>query len=98
MLTGFSLLQLFGYYLKMKGSHMRETAVFQSDALPNERCFYILNKVAMSEWDTLFFFYGVVICVGGLGFIGYLAMLSESLYSQWDSSWVNSAVGILSAI
>ncbi len=102
MLTGFSLLQLFGYYLKMKGSHMREGEISHTPDIVNEsnheRRFDIFKKVAQTEWDTLFFFYGVVMCVGGLGFIGYLEMISETMYSQWDPTWANSAVGVLSAI
>jgi len=102
MLTGFSFLQLFGYYLKMKGSHMREKAIKHTPEIVADPCddrrFDIFKKVAQTEWDTLFFFYGVVMCVGGLGFIGYLAMISETLYTQWDPTWANSAVGVLSAV
>jgi Na+/H+ antiporter NhaD/arsenite permease-like protein len=54
--------------------------------------------VARSEWDTLFFFYGVVLCVGGLGFIGYLAMLSEVIYGQWGATNANIAIGMISAV
>ena len=60
--------------------------------------FDIFNKVARAEWDTLLFFYGVVLCVGGLGFLGYLAMASELMYTQWGATSANIAVGILSAI
>ncbi len=102
MLTGFSFLQLFGYYLKMKGSHIRENKITHTpeivDGTCDDRRFDIFKKVAQTEWDTLFFFYGVVMCVGGLGFIGYLSMISETLYSQWDPTWANSAVGVLSAV
>ena len=103
MLTGFSFLQLFGYYLKMQGSHMRESQIAHTPEIAAEprdddRRFDIFRKVAQTEWDTLFFFYGVVMCVGGLGFIGYLSMISETLYSQWDPIWANSAVGVLSAV
>jgi len=102
MLTGFSFLQLFGYYLKMKGSHIRENKISNTPDINNDtnndRRFDIFKKVAQTEWDTLFFFYGVVMCVGGLGFIGYLGVISETLYSQWDPTWANSAVGVLSAI
>ena len=30
------------------------------------------RKVSRAEWDTLLFFFGVILSVGGLGFIGYL--------------------------
>jgi Na+/H+ antiporter NhaD/arsenite permease-like protein len=58
----------------------------------------VFNKVARAEWDTLLFFYGVVLCVGGLGFIGYLAMASDIMYSQWGPTAANVAVGLVSAI
>jgi len=102
MLTGFSFLQLFGYYLKMKGASLRENKITHTPEIVDKTCedrrFDIFKKVAQTEWDTLFFFYGVVMCVGGLGFIGYLSMISETLYSQWDPIWANSAVGVLSAV
>ena len=60
--------------------------------------FDVFRKVARAEWDTLLFFYGVVVCVGGLGFIGYLAVVSEVMYAQWGPTLANTMVGILSAI
>ncbi len=54
--------------------------------------------MARAEWDTLFFFYGVVLCVGALGFIGYLSVASEVMYSQWGATYANVAVGLMSAI
>ena len=60
--------------------------------------FDIFDKIARAEWDTLLFFYGVVMCVGGLGFMGYLSLVSEALYSNWSPTYANIAVGVLSAI
>ena len=60
--------------------------------------FDVFNKIARAEWDTLLFFYGVVMCVGGLGFLGYLAMVSEVMYTQWGATTANISVGILSSI
>jgi Na+/H+ antiporter NhaD/arsenite permease-like protein len=60
--------------------------------------FNIFNNVARAEWDTLLFFYGVVLCVGGLGFMGYLTVASEMLYVDFGPTFANVAVGILSAI
>jgi len=106
MLTGLSYLQLLGYYLKKTKhkciSHERCTLEEQEQA--NEKNivqfvgFDVFSPVAKAEWDTLFFFYGVVLCVGGLGFLGYLSMASEIMYSQWGATSANIAVGILSAI
>jgi Na+/H+ antiporter NhaD/arsenite permease-like protein len=49
------------------------------------------------EWDTLLFFYGVMVSVGGLSFIGYLTLLSDALYVGMDPTIANILVGILSA-
>ena len=47
----------------------------------------------------MLFFYGVVVCVGGLGFIGYLGMVSHAMYADPAFiTWANVLVGILSAI
>ena len=60
--------------------------------------FNIFNKVSQAEWDTLFFFFGVIFCVGGLGFIGYLEIMSVFLYDGWGATNANITMGILSAI
>ncbi len=96
MLTGLSYLQLFGYFLK-KTARLDESNNSNSgmgEVVP----FDVFNKVARAEWDTLLFFYGVVLCVGGLGFIGYLSLTSEMMYAQWGATNANIAVGVLSAI
>jgi NhaD family Na+/H+ antiporter len=105
MLTGLAYLQFFGFYLK-KTAHMdhgMSKAQYLSELehdghLGSLPVFDVFNKVARAEWDTLLFFYGVVLCVGGLGFIGYLAMASEVMYGQWGALTANTVVGLLSAI
>jgi NhaD family Na+/H+ antiporter len=98
MMTGLGLLQLFGFYLRI--THRRwmegngERAQLVGDLTP----FDVFNKVARSEWDTLLFFYGVILCVAGLGFAGYLTLLSETMYQDWGPTAANIGVGILSAI
>lgn len=107
MMTGMGLLQFFGYYLrrtfKRGVAREREVAKKQGDQellerLDNAVPFDIFSKTARAEWDTLLFFYGVVMCVGGLGFIGYLSDISEVMYTQWDQTWANVFVGFASAI
>ena len=101
MLTGLGYLQLFGYFLKR--SELKQRAAIANDAEHAGRLgdivpFDIFNKIARAEWDTLLFFYGVVMCVGGLGFIGYLSMASEVMYMQWGATTANVTVGVLSSI
>jgi len=97
MLTGLSYLQFFGYYLK-KSTRINERASDDNGRMGEVVPFDVFNKVARAEWDTLLFFYGVVLCVGGLGFIGYLGLASELMYTQWGATAANVAVGVLSAI
>ncbi len=56
--------------------------------------FALLEKI---EWDTLMFFYGVLLCVGGLGAFGYLTLLSQVLYGGANPTMANTAIGIVSA-
>ncbi|MEJ2141307.1 MAG: sodium:proton antiporter NhaD [Gammaproteobacteria bacterium] len=100
MLTGLGYLKFFGYYLKithnysMSPNDPRQEKYSAGDVVP----FDVFNGIARAEWDTLMFFYGVVLCVGGLGFIGYLSLTSDIMYNQWGATEANVAVGILSAI
>ncbi len=94
MLTGLGFLQIFGFYLK-KTHHAHYE---QTDDVGNVVAFDIFRPVARAEWDTLLFFYGVVASVGGLGFMGYLALASETMYLQWGATEANIAVGLMSAI
>ncbi len=97
MLTGLGYLKVFGYYLKM--THVR-TLIDKPEVneVGDVVAFDVFKSVARAEWDTLLFFYGVVMCVGGLGFIGYLALVSDVMYTQWGATYANVFVGILSAI
>ncbi len=102
MLTGLGYLQLLGYYLKQTKDkclyHERRKTGRQDIQLGEVMAFDVFAPVARAEWDTLFFFYGVVLCVGGLGFLGYLSMASDLMYNQWGATWANISVGVLSAI
>jgi Na+/H+ antiporter NhaD/arsenite permease-like protein len=60
--------------------------------------FDIMQKIARAEWDTLMFFYGVILCVGGLAQFGYLNTLSLFAYQDLGPTVANIMVGILSAI
>ncbi len=60
--------------------------------------FNIFGILALAEWDTLMFFYGVILCVGGLGTMGYLAALSHFMYIDLGPTTANILVGVVSAI
>ncbi|MFL2510134.1 MAG: sodium:proton antiporter NhaD [Alphaproteobacteria bacterium] len=87
MMFGLGLLGLFSYYLKITHNPENEDQKFD-----------FFRKISKAEWDTLLFFFGVILSVGGLGFIGYLTLVSEFLYDGLGPTIANSIVGILSAI
>ena len=100
MLTGLGYLQLFGFFLKKTAhlDHGKPDNVEHDGQMGSPVAFDVFNPVARAEWDTLLFFYGVVLCVGGIGFLGYLGMASELMYNQWGATAANVAVGVLSAV
>ena len=87
MMFGMGLLGLYSFYLQI--TH---------DPSVEDQKFDFFRKVARAEWDTLLFFFGVILSVGGLGFIGYLSLVSELLYVDLGPTLANSIVGVLSAI
>tara|TARA_R110002126_G_scaffold97190_17_gene226788 strand:+ start:5061 stop:6479 length:1419 start_codon:yes stop_codon:yes gene_type:complete len=107
MMTGLGLLQFFGYFLRktLPGSLARKRAMAEREG-DQERIrslgqivpFDVFNRIARAEWDTLLFFYGVVMCVGGLGYIGYLELLSTSLYANGNPTIANVVLGLMSSV
>ncbi|NUZ09850.1 sodium:proton antiporter NhaD [Pseudoalteromonas sp. McH1-7] len=107
MMMGLGYLQFFGYFLRMTlpGSLARKRVMAQREG-DKERLeklgsvvpFDVFSKVSRAEWDTLLFFYGIVMCVGGLGFLGYLSLMSEVLYGEWSATYANVLLGVISAV
>ena len=86
MMTGLAYLQLYSFYIKIKTRGVEE------------KTYDFFENVARVEWDTLLFFFGVILAVGGLGFIGYLEYVSKFMYTDLGPTVANTLVGILSAI
>lgn len=98
MMLGLGYLSFFAYYLK-KMEHRLLTGDNPLDVTGhNHASFDLFRKIAKAEWDTLLFFYGVILCVGGLGQFGYLAGVSSFMYDGLGHTTANILVGILSAI
>lgn len=98
MMTGLGYLKLFGFFLKRKERSWSEQVETPPGDHDKERGFDVFDHIARSEWDTLFFFYGVILAVGGLGFIGYLGMMSSTLYGELGATSANVLIGIISAV
>lgn len=91
MMVGLGYLQFFAYYTKYKS---------------NIKTIEIFPAIKELDWDTLLFFYGIILSVGGLATLGYLKVFSNALYTSWPTTLSasyqytpgNILIGILSAI
>jgi Na+/H+ antiporter NhaD/arsenite permease-like protein len=104
MTTGLALLKLYSYYLhRTARPEMPERLAADADPLggiddPSHDSFDIFDILRRAEWDTLMFFFGIIVSVGGLATIGYLGQLSELLYGRFGALPANVAVGVISAV
>jgi Na+/H+ antiporter NhaD/arsenite permease-like protein len=108
MLAGLTYLKFYSYYLEKVFSKEDENVenefayvykFYHLDVpkVSESRQFDVFKNVADLEWDTLLFFYGVMMSVGGLSFIGYLTLASNFLYVGMDPTIANILVGLFSA-
>lgn len=81
MMFGLSLLM--GYSHSLKRRKNVDIGLFRS-----------ISKV---ENDTLLFFFGLMLAVGALSYIGYLALVAD-IYKEMSPTLVNIGIGFLSAI
>jgi len=96
MMFGLGYLKIYSYFLNKK----LHSDYFKSSIVKNKENenYDIFDKIAHAEWDTLFFFYGVMLSVGGLGYLGYLAHVSEFFYGDFGPTAANILIGLLSSI
>lgn len=85
MMVGMAILMFLTYYLRRS-----RTA--------NEPSYDVFEAVRTAEWDTLFFFFGVMFSVGGLTFIGYMGIASEYMYGNWGATLSNVMLGMASSV
>jgi len=105
MMTGLGVLKSYGYFLRRKElDEWTEVPAFDGTVSlnavlkPAVKPFDVFISMKRVEWDTLMFFYGIMLCVGGLGALGYLVTLSDVLYGGLGATTANILVGILSAV
>jgi Na+/H+ antiporter NhaD/arsenite permease-like protein len=89
MTTGLGYLLIFGYFQKTRYAGVKEESDEATD---------VFKHIEDVEWDTLLFFFGVIMCVGGLGELGFLAAASTGFYDGMGAFWANVMIGLLSAV
>jgi Na+/H+ antiporter NhaD/arsenite permease-like protein len=106
MMTGLGILKSYGYFIRRKElDEWTDIPTLDEDVAPAKmrikssvKPFDIFISMKRVEWDTLMFFYGIMLCVGGLGALGYLAILSNVLYQGLGATAANILIGFLSAL
>ncbi len=85
MMTGLAMLMVTAWFISQTGAK-------------KDKDFDIFQNIKSAEWDTLLFFFGVIFAVGGLGYLGYLELMSNTLYQGYGPSATNIFLGFASAI
>jgi len=106
MMTGLGILKLFGYYLQRRDQNFNtkmpevsgDSALSLHTSELQKHPYDIYQNLERAEWDTLMFFYGIIMCVGGLGAFGYLVIGSDLIYGDLGHTSANILVGFASAI
>ena len=104
MMMGLAGLNLFSYFLHRAEERALSqepddsTLAMQIDGQGAAKPFSIFDILEKIEWDTLLFFYGIMLSVGGLGAFGYLHSLSGLLYQGLGPTIANIVIGLLSAV
>jgi Na+/H+ antiporter NhaD/arsenite permease-like protein len=104
MMMGLGMLQFFNYYLtktahekKSDYAHVYRFFNLEVPAAENKRTFDVFKNVGHIDWDTLLFFYGAMMIIGAIGFIGYLDGIAQFLFGQISPTVANILIGLSSA-
>ena len=89
MMAGLGLLKLQGFFIRRQEKR---------EGRESDDSYNVFEIIARAEWDTLLFFYGVLLCVGGLATMGFLELGSHWLYGELGFTSANIVMGLLSAI
>lgn len=104
MMAGLALIQFFSFYLtKTVSNHESQYAYaykFFGVEVPREnekQDFDVYKNVGNMELDTLLFFYGAMMIISTLSFIGYLDAIAQFLFGQNQPTVANIIIGLSSA-
>ena len=101
MMAGFTYLQFFSYFMQLTDKNhdaMPVSLGARNSKGDQDHRFDVFSQLASMEWDTLLFFYGIVLCVGGINFLGYLTLASDAMYGHLGPTTANILVGVVSAL
>jgi Na+/H+ antiporter NhaD/arsenite permease-like protein len=104
MMTGLGLLHFYGHFVSRSLQAERDAMAMGpilgglTGEEPRKDGFDVFGLLARVEWDTLMFFYGVILCVGALHAFGFLDGAVHGMYEAWGPTGTNTAIGLVSAV
>ncbi len=104
MMLGLAILQFFAYYLtKSEKVHhfLTEYEAYEEHEIQryidSQKGFDVFKCIAGVDWDTLLFFYGAMMIVGALSFLGYLDAMAHYLFTVINPTLANILIGLSSS-
>ncbi|MDD5036351.1 MAG: sodium:proton antiporter NhaD [Methylococcaceae bacterium] len=101
MMLGLAMLQFLAYYLtKSEKVHhfLTEYEAHEKQSyIDSQKGFDVFKCIAGVDWDTLLFFYGAMMIVGTLSFLGYLDAMAHYLFTQISPTFANILIGLTSS-
>jgi len=107
MMLGLGILQSFAYYLTKseKVGHFITDLDHHDYAddheiqgyIESQKGFDVFKCIGGVDWDTLLFFYGAMMIVGALSFLGYLEAMAHYLFTEISPTLANILIGLSSS-
>jgi len=107
MMLGLAILQFFAYFLTKSekvnhflinhdaDSHVDDYEIQRH--IESQKGFDVFKCIAGVDWDTLLFFYGAMMIVGALSFLGYLDAMAHYLFTVINPTLANILIGLSSS-
>lgn len=102
MIFGLGILQFFAYYLTKSENKSERISHFLTEHekqsyIESQKGFDVFKCIAGVDWDTLLFFYGAMMIVGALSFLGYLDAMAHYLFTEISPTLANIMIGLTSS-
>jgi Na+/H+ antiporter NhaD/arsenite permease-like protein len=102
MMFGLGILQSFAYYLTKSENKYAKVNHFLTEYgkesfFNSKKGFDVFKCIAGVDWDTLLFFYGAMMIVGALNFLGYLDAMAHYLFTEISPTVANILIGLSSS-
>lgn len=98
MMMGLAGLMLTSYYLSRMESKTALKSCGSDVVITPRKGFDIFHQIERVEFDTLLFFFGVLVSVGAMQYLGFLVLVSHQLYGTLGFTASNILMGVLSAV